>query len=190
MPLISTFAGAALRPFGFTSGAGEPPAAFELISTQLLSSTIASVSFTSLPSNYKHLQLRIVGRQNSSYSYPTGQIIFNSDSGANYAWHRLQGAGGSLGSVGVASQNNMNFGMFDDAASTANAYAATIVDILDAFSTNKYKTIKTLGGNAEPRVDMRSGLWLSSSAISSITITGDGSWVSGSRFSLYGVKGI
>jgi hypothetical protein len=36
---------------------------------------------------------------------------------------------------------------------------------------------------------LNSGLWLSTSALTSINISGDSSLASGSRFSIYGIKG-
>jgi hypothetical protein len=73
----------------------------------------------------------------------------------------------------------------------SNQYGAYITDILDFGSTTKNKTIKSLGGYAStgPYIMIRSGAYLSTSAVTSITITGAGGFLAGSRFSLYGIKG-
>jgi len=73
------------------------------------------------------------------------------------------------------------------------AFGAGIIDILDAGSTTKYKTVRTLTGvtaSAPVGVHLTSGLVMTTSAITSLNITHLGSGIAtGSRFSLYGVKG-
>jgi hypothetical protein len=69
------------------------------------------------------------------------------------------------------------------------------VDLLDAYSTTKNKTTRSLSGgivqSSESGVALSSGLWRSTSAITSATLlSGTGSNLSiGSRFSIYGIKG-
>jgi hypothetical protein len=77
---------------------------------------------------------------------------------------------------------------------TTNSFTGRIFDFIDAYSTTKFKTIKINHGwhvvtNREN--GFISALWRSTDAIDSITITANGalSYVSGSRFSLYGIKG-
>jgi hypothetical protein len=64
---------------------------------------------------------------------------------------------------------------------------------LDYTNTNKNKVYRTLGGfdaNGSGEQGLFSGLWMSTSAITSIDlITNSGSWTSSSSFALYGIKG-
>ena len=55
----------------------------------------SSIDFTSIPSTYTHLQLRMTARCTAqSGGNPTNVYLrFNSDSGSNYAWHQLAGNG-------------------------------------------------------------------------------------------------
>jgi hypothetical protein len=65
------------------------------------------------------------------------------------------------------------------------------MDILDYANTNKFKTTRTLEGydaNGSGNVSLTSGLWQSTSAINSITITAVGTFNQYSQFALYGVK--
>jgi hypothetical protein len=76
----------------------------------------------------------------------------------------------------------------------ANSYGASVCDILDYKNTNKYKTIKTVGGyenndTGGGEASLFSGAWYSTSAIDTITFYPDaGNFVANSQFALYGVK--
>jgi hypothetical protein len=77
---------------------------------------------------------------------------------------------------------------------TANSFAANIFDILDAGSSTKFKTVRSLSGISQSGlanvITLRSALWRSTSAITSLTMTpSTSSFAIGSRFSLYGIKG-
>jgi len=147
----------------------------------------SSVSFTNIPSTYSHLQLRIIGRSASS-NY--GFLRFNSDSGSNYASHFLYGDGSSAAASAVTSSTSIYGARMGAATST---FGASIVDILDYANTNKNKTVRTLMGNDENGsglVLLVSGLWTSTSAISSITyIPQVSDFLQNSQFALYGIKG-
>ena len=76
---------------------------------------------------------------------------------------------------------------------TANNFGAYIVDILDYASTSKNTTTRALAGydnNGNGSLYVKSGLWLDTSAITSITVTPNaGNWVEHSTLALYGIKG-
>lgn len=184
-----------MLPLGLLSqgGGAGGAAAFELISTQLISSDTASVTFSSIPSTYKHLQMRFTARTTDAMDLGGVGVRFNSDSGSNYSYHYLDGNGSSVTSGSGASQANGIATIVTGATSTSNAFGAGIMDLLDYASTSKNKTIRTLGGKTTTGsyVRLASSAWYSTSAISSITLfdTVGGSYVSGSRFSLYGIRG-
>ena len=180
-----------------------PPAGdYELISTTVLGSDTTSVTFSGLGTSaaaYKHLQIRAVARTNTAAS--SGNAIamrFNADSGANYAFHILNGAsdgGGAVQSYNGTSQTSFFIGSHTAASATGSAFAGNVIDILD-FASTKNKTARGLAGHANAslsRIRLYSGLWMSTSAITSITLydetVGSNSFVTGSRFSLYGLKG-
>lgn len=185
-------------PLGWVSasGNGGSTASFELISTTVLAATTSSVTFSLTAAQqaaYKHLQLRSTTRtdragQTSDRVY----VQFNSDTGSNYYAHNLWGDGTSAlsgnGWGGLGTSIIVEGGSFGAAAS-ANLFVPNVMDILDGFSTSKNKVIRGLGGAPSSRVQLVSGSWNSTSAVSSITLTAIGSFVAGSRFSLYGVRG-
>ena len=78
--------------------------------------------------------------------------------------------------------------------STSNVFASNVVDILDAFNTSKYKTIRNLNGddtNGSGIIALASGLWQNTNAITSISIStnGYGDFSQYSHVALYGIKG-
>jgi hypothetical protein len=177
--------------------AGLVPSNEYLIDTRLLNTTTASVTFNDLGQYagiYKHLQIVAITRDNRSTTGGNNvRVILNGDSGANYASHRLRGDGSTVTSSSLASATSMNIFASSSANDTANVFAAAAIEILDAYSTTKNKTLRCLQGvpvtTGTPAIEIRSGLWINSSIITSITFTPEttGSFVTGSRFSIYGV---
>lgn len=161
---------------------------YESIETQTLGSSQASIDFSSIPSTYKHLQLRIYQMNTAT---ATTNLRLNNDSASNYARHYLYGGGSSaVGAAGSASQTSI--GVLYNEQSTYASVA--VIDILDYTSTNKNKTVRSLSGwdaNGSGYVFFYSGLWMNSStAVNRLTFTPDGgSLATGSKFALYGIKG-
>lgn len=183
-----------LIPIGILAGSGGATTAFEHISTNLISSTTASITFdvSALASNYKHLQLRGAVRDNRGYSDSSAAIRFNGDTGNNYSSHTLYGNSSNVQSDTWLSNNAIITGRIIGGTGTASAYSPIIVDILDFGSTTKNTTIRNQVSSAGAYVTIGSGLWISTAAVTSITLGAYGfstSWVSGSRWSLYGIKG-
>ena len=158
----------------------------------------ATITFSSIPATYQHLQLRAMVRVTSGTS-GTDNLGFrlNSDSGSNYAYHYLSGTGASATASAGTSQTGMLVrDMIPRNSFTANVYGVLIIDILDYKDTNKYKTTRTLSGmdgNGSGTVALNSGLWQSTSAVTSISLydfdnTGY-AFSSDSSFALYGIKG-
>ena len=75
-------------------------------------------------------------------------------------------------------------------------FSAGVLDILDYANVNKYTTTRVLSGfntNGSANgtaVFLSSGLWMSTSAVTSITLTGRSTNIGQySSFALYGIKG-
>ena len=99
--------------------------------------------------------------------------------------HYLYGDGGAVYSGTSANGFMVNLVR----AGVTNAFSASVTDFLDSYSTTKNKTIRTFGGYSG-ELSLNSGLWQSTSSITSITIrTTTDNFAIGSRFSLYGIKG-
>jgi hypothetical protein len=145
----------------------------------------ATVEFTSIPATYTHLQLRYIAQKTSNGSM---YIRFNGDSGSNYTNHSLQGNGTTASVDANTGANGTDIGASDSSGN----FAASVIDILDYTSTNKYTTIRQLFGrdyNGSGVVWLKSGLWLNTAAITSITLVPDSTnVVQYSHFALYGIK--
>lgn len=178
--------------YSSASGSAVPTVAssYESIATTVVGSTSqSSITFTSIPGTYTHLQLRYFS-QNAAADTTVFRV--NSDSGNNYALHVLNGDGANISSGATATYSYGSFGI--TAGGTANVFATGIVDFLDYANTNKYKTIRSLSGrdyNGSGNIQFRSSLWQSTSAITSITVTTDSNhnFNQYSHFALYGIKG-
>jgi hypothetical protein len=161
---------------------------FESIATVTVGAGGSStISFTSIPSTYTHLQLRGIAKHSSSGVWSA--IKFNSDStGANYYAHRLYGNGSSAGVEATAGDGNG--ARFTTIYNTQ--FMGFVLDILDYANTNKNKTCRNLSGfdaNGSGELNYMSQLWASTSAISRIDISvSSGNMVQYSHFALYGIK--
>ena len=181
---------------GFFS-VGTPPAPasnFESIATVTVGSGGASsITFSSIPSTYKHLQIRAIARKSTANAGEDAAALrFNSDSGANYAFHNLIGGSGPA-TYSAASQTYITTIDVPNNSNTANVFAAGVIDILDYASTNKGKTVRIFSGwdaNGSGYVWFSSGLWTGTSAVSTITLTPNvDSYMQYSSFALYGISG-
>jgi hypothetical protein len=169
------------------------PTDFESIQTITVGSGgTSTVSFTSIPSTYKHLQIRAFWQPVTSISW--FQFKFNSDStGNNYVSHDLRGDGSAAGSSGTRLSGNFAFASLYGATPATNVFGAAVVDILDYTSTSKYKTLRSLSGtdaNGSGYVNFISAFWSNTAALTRIDInTNNGQNIAqGSTFALYGVK--
>jgi len=141
------------------------------------------------------LQLRAIVRTNSTSSVTDiAKIQFNGDTGANYTYHTIFGGGSGVVADATTGINQNYLNRTTTNAATADTFGAMIVDVLDYANTNKFKTLRNLGGadnNSTGLVYLTSGLWRSTSAITSFTLNSlDGTgFVQHTQFALYGIKG-
>jgi len=170
------------------------PTSFDSIATATGTGSSSTITFSSIPSTYQHLQIRGMGFGNSG-----GQLFLriNGDTGSNYTRHRVLGYNSSVFASGETSQTSIRVCVDDISyASMGTLYpTVAIIDIHDYASTAKNKTVRTFGGidsnsagNSE--IDLTSGLWLSTSAVTSISLViSAGSFTTNSTFALYGIRG-
>lgn len=157
-------------------------------------------SFTSIPQNFTHLQIRatvkspvITGARstNADWTY----MRFNGDAtNTNYASHSVEGDGSTLTSpsdtTGVVTA--FKSGVMPSSTSASQFFGSLIVDIYDYSNTNKNKVFKAISSsdvNGAGIVCIRGGLWLSTAAVNAIYLGGWSSgYKAGSRFDLYGIS--
>lgn len=176
------------------------PAAYESIASGTLSANAASLTISSIPSTYKHLQLRWVGFMPNIYgeSDPIG-IRFNGDTGNNYCYRSFGGnntptyfssSGGGFSLIQVLSGISYN---------STYDYVGTpvVINISEYSNTNKYTFLQYWGGTQSSSTSAAynwsggNGAWETTTTVSSITIFGNGGTDLGARthWALYGIKG-
>ena len=182
MPILGILA--SIITGGLVTDAG---AMFPIRSYVVPSGGAASIEWTSIPSTYTHLQIRATLKSSTS-SYIALQFngVF---SGSAYDGHGIDGNGSSVTAYAYNSRDNIP--TFSDGISTTQ-YSGLVLDILDYANTNKNKTARWLAGfdnNGSGNIYFESGLWRSTSAITSIKLFsgGSGTFSQYSSFALYGV---
>ena len=164
---------------------------YTLIASNVLSGTTSNVTFSSIPSTYTDLVLRISSRTDSpnigsyfTYYYnsntSTRSVTYlerdNANVVASFRDTTNEAWGGSAG--GTATSNT-----FGSAEIYIPNYTGTINKPSSAFGTGESNS--TTGS----RTAISANLTQITSAVTSVSlIGGDGSFVSGSSFYLYGIK--
>lgn len=176
-------------------GAAAVDYAYESIATVSGNGSSDTVSFTSIPATYTHLQIRILGRVTPATTVENTTLYFNSDTATNYSGHYLYGNGSAAAAGGSANTSGArSMGRIPGASIAANIMGVAIIDVLDYANTNKYKTTRSLTGwdsNGNGEAWFGSGSWRNTAAINRIDIQqvyGSGGWTSSSTFALYGIK--
>jgi hypothetical protein len=178
------------------------PGSYESIATTTLTTATSTITFSSIPSTYSHLQIRMMGKGTATaLEQYNPRIRFNSDTGSNYTLHFVRAYGTTVDKGASTSATGTWGGVSSfpsSNASYANMFGTSIVDILDYANTSKYKSLKTLNGfeangvgngtNEAGQAGFSSGLWMSTSAVNSITIYSDTDFAQYSSFALYGVN--
>jgi hypothetical protein len=181
------------RWYDSMNAGNDPTGDFELIQSVVLTGSTASVTFSSIPQTYENLQVRMVTRNDAAAVFTTVFLRINSsNTTADYRYHGITGNSQNIPSA----FNNTDLIIGDAVGATgpANAYTAQVVDILDYASSSKNKVTRTLTGHAttstNSRIGIYSGLYKSVAPLTTINFSlATGNFVTGSRFSLYGIKG-
>jgi hypothetical protein len=176
------------------SGVAAATSAYESIATTTVSTSVSSITFSSIPATYTHLQLRWIARSDRAATQDFVDIRLNSDTGANYAVHLLYGDGAAASAAAYVSNTSVGLVFMPGATATASVFGVGVMDILDYTNTNKYTTTRILGGadiNGSGRIVLGSGVWMNTAAVTTLTIITDNAstYTQYSKFALYGIKG-
>jgi len=165
--------------------------------TTTLSTSAASVTFSDIPQSYEHLQIRLLAKTDEITTGATNiEMRFNSDTSGNYTRHYLFGTGSAAIAGGSTNTSYLTTGSASQNGSAITSmFGVTIIDILDYTNTNKYKTMRAISGvetNGSGNSYIwgaQSGVWMSTNAISSITLFSNTSnLVQYTQAALYGIK--
>ena len=162
---------------------------FDLVETQVLSTTSTSVTFTGLDSltDYKHLHVRVSARAGVQRDL---LIRYNGNASASYTEHRITASGAAMGHFFTSglTESEVYAAVSDD--TNAGEFGSLLMDFPYFASTSRYQTHRGFGG--APRDQgvpvLTTGGWMANAAITSIEFFCATAMVAGTRFSLYGMK--
>lgn len=188
MPLLTT---QSTRSFGLNNYVLDNATGFYSIASGVVdASGSTTVTFSSIPSTYSHLQIRCFVKVSSSSNLT---VQFNgSTTGYANTWTEGNGGGAPSG----ARETGSSYIPIYASTATNSSYAAfTVIDIPD-YKSGKIKNMRAMAGfdlnstNPYGYVDLDGGVWNNTAAISSITIglTGTSSMVQNSQIALYGIR--
>lgn len=192
-PITSTLANGSA--YGYRTLAAAGGGSFESIATASGTGSSATITLSSIPSTYQHLQIRILGRSTAAQTNTDLYIRYNSST-SGYANHGIQ-ADGSIADTktDINGAEMIIYRSLTGDSAAAGIMGAALIDIDDYASTTKNKTLRCLSGQTRPAdaqgtLFVQGGFLNNTAAISSLTFTlGVGNWNTASRISLYGIKG-
>ena len=165
------------------------PTSFESIATATGTGSSGTITFSNIPQTYQHLQIRYTLRMGAAGDNVA--MRFNSDSGANYTRHYLYGTGATATAGSSTGTTSIGVGSFYNGADTTQPNVG-IIDIHGYSSTTANKTVRVLSGidmNGSGDIDLISGLWINTAAVSTISLSVAGNTFStASTFALYGIR--
>lgn len=176
-----------------------PPSSYESIQTVTVAAGGTSyVEFTSIPSTFTHLQIRLLARcTRTADGSASTYMQFNSDTGSNYSRHTIYayGSGSTIYTDSAANSSYLWVNFTGTDFLTSGIFSVGVIDILEYKNTNIYKTIKALGGDstnsAQDQMAYHSGNWRNTNAITSIKLYPNiNNFAQYSQFALYGIKGV
>lgn len=171
---------------------------YTLISSNVLSSSAASVTFSSIPSTYTDLVLRTNTRQDQSFTNAKlFGIYFNGDNSNLYSATVLNGTGSAASSTrtdnpGSATQYDSIYVRGSDLSTdTSNTFASSEIyipsyRIVQSRAASSFAATENNGTTAY--ISALAGLYTSTTAVTSIGIQAVATFVAGSSFYLYGIK--
>jgi hypothetical protein len=164
---------------------------YVLIEAKNLTTTTASITFSSIPATYTDLLLSISSRNDDIYNEV--HFRFNGDTGNNYSGRNVYGNGSTAISSSSSSISSLqNLTVQSVSGQTANTFGNIELYIPNYLSSNQ-KSIRADGvqeNNAtSAQAMLGAGLWANTAAITSIqAFPSVGSFVANSNFYLYGIK--
>lgn len=181
----------------FLSGIS-PAGDYESIATAYGTGSSASITFSSIPQTFTHLQIRWVIRSlNASFDTVYAYNFNNDTNSTGSAGHVLSGDGASISSTNYTGSFSTILGYAPATPQLSNSVAVGITDILDYTNTNKLKTIRGVSGWDGNGGGAGNTYFLSAlpvtrpgtGAVTSLTIVCNGNISTTSSVALYGIKG-
>lgn len=187
---------ALLQPFTELRLRDKLATTYTLISSNTLSASAASVTFSSIPSTYTDLCLKISARTDDALLGVHIRMTIDNNASTNYAGTRLYGTGAAAFSARYSTGSNTYWLAYDAAegtSATTSTFTNSEIYLPNyAVSGNKIASMfdVTETNAANTNMDLVASLFTGTTTISSFILTSNsgGNFVSGSSFYLYGIK--
>lgn len=165
---------------------------YTLISSNVLASATASVTFSSIPATYTDLVLRVSARGTGATTFENMTVRFNGSAASNYSMTWIRGDGATPTSARQAATTEAWTAYVDAASATANTFGSVDIYIPSYASSNKkpFSSFSAQENNSTTAyLQSTALLWGLTDAITSILVDLDGgNFDIGSSFYLYGIK--
>jgi hypothetical protein len=159
---------------------------YEPIATQILGSAAATVTFSSISGTYTDLLLVISTA--ATTGNPNIVLQFNSDTSTLYAVSSMSGNGTAASASISSTQSSIKINQLATLDGTLGNSVHT-VNVMNYSNTSIFKTILSRSNRAAVGTDAAVGIYRSTSAITAIDIkTSSSTFITGSTFTLYGIK--
>jgi hypothetical protein len=158
------------------------PNTYDPIATQTLGSSSGSITFSSIPSTYTDLVIVFSG---TTAALVAVDIQFNGDTSAIYSRAIISGNGSTASSDREVNQTQSSIGL------SSTTQSDSIFQIFNYSNTTTFKTVLSRANVTASLLRACVGLYRSTSAITSVTLSVTNSastFSAGSTFSLYGIK--
>lgn len=168
-------------------------ATYTLISSNVLASSAASVTFSSIPATYTDLVLRVSIRTDAAVSNDTLLVKFNNDSSTLYSTTLLRGSGTATSSSTLSTQPLINARQINGNTSVSNTFSSTEIYI-PSYTVSQSKPSSIFFAQETDVTGAFIGsiaaLYRSNTAISRIDLTPQTgpNFLSTSSFYLYGIS--
>lgn len=165
---------------------------YQLIASNTLAASAASVTFSSIPNTYTDLVVRISTRRDTG-SFASLFFRVNGSTGSNFSTTYVQGNGATAASLNATGVNRFNiYDIVPGTTETSNTFNSIEIYVPNyAVTQNKQMSAFGVGetNSTTAYVIAQAGLRSVTDAVTSIEILpAAGSFVSGSSFFLYGIK--
>jgi hypothetical protein len=158
------------------------------LATTTLSSAVTTVTFSSISQSYRSLVL-VVQAVRSSTGESGIFVRLNNDTGSNYSFVNIEGYGTSAVRNSGTARDRMYGSWVTNPFWGNGTIGNSIWNFEDYSASDRYKAALTRTNNGTLVTYASINKWLSTSAVTSISIALDNSGLfgSGSTFSLYGI---
>lgn len=157
-----------------------PTPTYDLIASNVLSSSASSVSFSSLPSSYRDLIIVADIKSPGAFDGATAALITFNSTTTGYSWVRMfsnsSSAQSDTGTDRIIGYNGYN-----------NQNGLTVVQIQDYSATDKHKTYLARYSAENVYASAQVGRWANTSAISTIEFSIATNFPAGSSFYVYAI---